>query len=83
MADMETYRLLVKDELNGIGGGRGGQGAPYCSAAPKGGGAVKSLKRRKREPSSVVTVSKEEAGGDKSGSGNAAKGSSRFRGVSR
>ncbi|TVU12644.1 hypothetical protein EJB05_46295, partial [Eragrostis curvula] len=75
---------LVKDELNGIGGG-GGQGVLYCSAAPRGGGdsTVKSVKRRKREPSAAVTVSKEEAGGDKSGSGNAIKRSSRFRGVSR
>ncbi|CAN6215144.1 unnamed protein product [Urochloa humidicola] len=87
---METYSL-VKDELHGVGGG--GQGL-YCGATPRaapamaGGrdGAVKSVKRRKREPSSVVTVSngKEEgAGGDKSAGSNAAKRSSRFRGVSR
>lgn len=81
---METYSLLVKDELNGIGGG-GAQGALYCGAAPRGSGdsTVKSVKRRKREPSSAAMVSKEEAGGDKSGSGNASKRSSRFRGVSR
>ncbi|KAG2604177.1 hypothetical protein PVAP13_4NG050400 [Panicum virgatum] len=87
---METYSL-VKDELHGRVGG-GGQGL-YCGATPRaapvaagGGGAVKSVKRRKREPSSVVTASngKEEAGGDKSAAGsNAAKRSSRFRGVSR
>ncbi|CAN6165154.1 unnamed protein product [Urochloa humidicola] len=88
---METYSL-VKDELHGIGGG--GQGL-YCGATPRAApamagsrdGAVKSVKRRKREPSSVVTVSngKEEAGagGDKSAGSNAAKRSSRFRGVSR
>ncbi|PAN25835.1 hypothetical protein PAHAL_4G328800 [Panicum hallii] len=84
---METYSL-VKDELHGRGGG--GQGL-YCGATPRaapvaGSGAVKSVKRRKREPSSVVTASngKEEAGGDKSAGGsNAAKRSSRFRGVSR
>ncbi|CAL5036702.1 unnamed protein product [Urochloa decumbens] len=85
---METYSL-VKDELHGVGGGEQGL---YCGATPRaapamaGGrdGAVKSVKRRKREPSSAVTVSngKEEAGGgDKSS--NAAKRSSRFRGVSR
>ena len=89
-AAMETYSL-VKDELHGRVGG-GGQGL-YCGATPRaapvaagGGGAVKSVKRRKREPSSVVTASngKEEAGGDKSAAGsNAAKRSSRFRGVSR
>ncbi|KAK3128380.1 hypothetical protein QOZ80_6BG0460780 [Eleusine coracana subsp. coracana] len=80
---METYSLLVKDELNGMGGG---QGTLYCGAAPRGGhdgGTVKSIKRRKREPSAAATVSKEEAAGEKSGSGNAAKRSSRFRGVSR
>ncbi|GJN00942.1 hypothetical protein PR202_ga18169 [Eleusine coracana subsp. coracana] len=80
---METYSLLVKDELNGIGGG---QGTLYCGATPRGGhdgGTVKSIKRRKREPPAAATVSKEEAAGEKSGSGNAAKRSSRFRGVSR
>ncbi|CAN6208768.1 unnamed protein product [Urochloa humidicola] len=87
---METYSL-VKDELHSIGGG--GQGL-YCGATPRaapamaGGrdGAVKSVKRRKREPSSVVTVSngkEEAAAGDKSAGSNAAKRSSRFRGVSR
>nr|CAB3466971.1 unnamed protein product [Digitaria exilis] len=90
---METY-AMVKDELHGRGGGVQGL---YCGATPRaapmaGGGrrdgvVVKSVKRRKREPSSVVTVSgngKEEAAGDKSAAGsNAAKRSSRFRGVSR
>nr|CAB3469481.1 unnamed protein product [Digitaria exilis] len=85
---------MVKDELHGRGGGVQGL---YCGATPRaapmaGGGrrdgvVVKSVKRRKREPSSVVTVSgngKEEAAGDKSAAGsNAAKRSSRFRGVSR
>ncbi|XP_022681620.1 AP2-like ethylene-responsive transcription factor AIL5 [Setaria italica] len=89
---METYSGLVKDELHGIGGGQG----LYCGATPRaapammtGGardGVVKSVKRRKREPSSVVTVSngkEEAAGGDKAAGSNAAKRSSRFRGVSR
>ncbi|KAJ1257953.1 hypothetical protein BS78_10G036300 [Paspalum vaginatum] len=94
---METYTLAVKDEVHGMGGG---QGRLYCGAtAPRaapvattgGDGRVvmKSVKRRKREPSSAVAMrnGKEEAGaGDKSsaGSNNAAnKRSSRFRGVSR
>ncbi|KAL6606221.1 hypothetical protein ACP70R_041874 [Stipagrostis hirtigluma subsp. patula] len=83
---METYSL-VKDEL--IGGG----GQLYCGTTPTaapattGGGEAKSAKKRKREPSSVVTTmshgKEEAAGGDKSASSNAAKRSSRFRGVSR
>ncbi|OEL23972.1 Ethylene-responsive transcription factor WRI1 [Dichanthelium oligosanthes] len=87
---METYCGLVKDELHGRGGG--GQGL-YCGAPPRavpamtggGDGVVKSVKRRKREPSAAVTASngKEEAAGDKSAGSNAAKRSSRFRGVSR
>ncbi|XP_062232904.1 uncharacterized protein LOC133930278 [Phragmites australis] len=79
---METYSM-VKDELNGIGGG---QGLLYCGPTPRatpvataGDGVVKGVKRRKREPSSAATVSS----GDKSASNNAAKRSSRFRGVSR
>ncbi|XP_062229975.1 AP2-like ethylene-responsive transcription factor At2g41710 [Phragmites australis] len=89
---METYSL-VKDEPNGIGGG---QGVLSCVAAPRAaplattgdGHGVKRVKRRKREPSAAaVTVSggakEEAAGGDKSASSNAAKRSSRFRGVSR
>ncbi|WVZ82575.1 hypothetical protein U9M48_029829 [Paspalum notatum var. saurae] len=93
---METYTLAVKDELHGMGGG---QGRLYCGAttpraappvATGGDGRVvmKSVKRRKREPPSVVAMrnGKEEAGagGDKSspGSNAANKRSSRFRGVS-
>ncbi|KAL6861524.1 hypothetical protein ACP4OV_017224 [Aristida adscensionis] len=85
---METYGLVVKDELHGgNGGGEAmscGASEPRAAPAPVttgGGEATKSAKRRKREPSSVSHGGKEE---DKSVSSNAAaKRSSRFRGVSR
>ncbi|XP_040380708.1 ethylene-responsive transcription factor WRI1-like [Oryza brachyantha] len=91
----EAYGLVIKDELLQLHG----QGRLCCEATPAaaaapavtmvaGGGRAKSVKRRKREPlagmSAVALAGNgKEAGGDRSGGGNAVKRSSRFRGVSR